>query len=60
MGHFQVLQLKNDLADFSQIYPDANKLKINITMSENSIILKIISALKAFSVRSLRMVFSQF
>ena len=25
-GHFQELQLNNDLADFSQIWPDATKI----------------------------------
>ena len=25
-GHFQELQLNNDLADFSQIWPDARKI----------------------------------
>ena len=47
-----MLQLKNGLADFSQIYPDADKLIINKTMSENSIILKIISLHESISFRA--------
>ena len=59
-GHFQELPLNNDLADFSQIFGEIlEKYIINKSVSGNLIIVKILS-LKAISVRSLRMVFSQF
>ena len=41
-GHFEELQLNNDLADFNQIWPDSRKYIINENLSGNSIILKIL------------------
>ena len=52
-GHFQELQLKNDSADFSQIWPDDRTIDKQQKHVGNSIIRKIIS-LRAISVRSLR------
>ena len=58
-SNFQELQLNNDLAGFSQIWPDTRKIfnkKNSVREFDNSKLLY----LKAISVRSLGMFFSQF
>ena len=59
MGHFQELQLNNGWPISVKFGEILEKYIINKSVSGNSIILKILS-LKAISVRSLRMIFSQF